>query len=85
MVKAPREVEAIFVAGAKEITDILHKYFADSLAGPHAVVHDSVGYFQSYAKVAAENADVAMATELDGGGPEIVWERGEPKGVAVDA
>ena len=72
MVKASRKEEAVLVAAAEEIADVLHEYLADSLAGPHAVVYDSVGDFQSYAKVAAESGDVAMATDLDGGGPEKV-------------
>ncbi len=78
-------MQSILIAGAEEIADFFYEYFPDSLAGPHAVIHDAFGDFQSYAEVAAECGDVAMATDLDGGRLEIVREHEEPLGVAVDA
>jgi hypothetical protein len=40
--QSPREVQAILVVGAEENADIFDEYSPDSLAGPHAVIHDAV-------------------------------------------
>ena len=37
--QSPREVQAILVAGAEEIANVLEKYFADSMSGQHVVFH----------------------------------------------
>ena len=46
-----------------------------------SVVHYAVGEFGVDAEVAAEIADVAIATDLDGGHLEIVGEREELKAI----
>lgn len=51
--QSPREMQALLVACAEEIVNVLEVYFADSLAGPHAGIHDAVGDFLANAEVAA--------------------------------
>ena len=66
-VEAPREEAAKLLPQAEQVANVLEEGLTDSLAGPHAQVHDAGGDLLLHAEVAAECGDVGVDPDLVNG------------------